>query len=54
MLLKLAHGAESDVVRSRANDCAMRLIDILARLDSKASDVMGQEMAGYLSVSILG
>ncbi|KAH8752804.1 hypothetical protein F5883DRAFT_691346, partial [Diaporthe sp. PMI_573] len=43
LLLELAHTAEIDVVTFRANQCAMRLIDMLARLDSKASEVLGPE-----------
>ncbi|KAH7016668.1 hypothetical protein EDB80DRAFT_634185 [Ilyonectria destructans] len=42
LLLELAHSGENDVVKSQANQCAIRLIDILVRLDSKASDVLGQ------------
>lgn len=42
MLLELAHGAENDMVKSQANQCAIRFIDLLVRLDSKASDVLGQ------------
>ncbi|KAH6879838.1 hypothetical protein B0T10DRAFT_496251 [Thelonectria olida] len=44
LLLELAHSAENDLVKSQANRCAMRLIDMLVRLDSKASDVLGQYM----------
>ncbi|KAJ6011682.1 hypothetical protein N7499_013345 [Penicillium canescens] len=40
LLLELAHTAENDVVKFRANQCAIRLIDMLARLNSKASDVL--------------
>ncbi|KAJ6070552.1 hypothetical protein N7467_011871 [Penicillium canescens] len=42
LLLELAHTAENDVVKFRAHQCAMRLINMLARLNSKASDTMGQ------------
>ncbi|KAK2808093.1 hypothetical protein FQN50_005011 [Emmonsiellopsis sp. PD_5] len=41
VLLELAHTTENDVVKFRVNQCAMRLIDMLARLNSKASDVLG-------------
>ncbi|KAL3481506.1 hypothetical protein BJX99DRAFT_218443 [Aspergillus californicus] len=44
LLLELAHSAENSVVKSQATQCAMRLIDILARLNSKASDVLGQRL----------
>ncbi|KAF3403223.1 hypothetical protein DPV78_004245 [Talaromyces pinophilus] len=40
LLLELAHTAEHDVVKFRAHQCAMRLIDMLARLNSKASDIL--------------
>ncbi|RYC79088.1 hypothetical protein BFJ63_vAg18032 [Fusarium oxysporum f. sp. narcissi] len=42
LLLELAHNAQNDAVKSQANQCAMRLIDMLAHLDSKSSDVLGQ------------
>ncbi|KAH6879887.1 hypothetical protein B0T10DRAFT_496357 [Thelonectria olida] len=41
-LLGLAHDAENDAVKAQANQCAMRLIEMFARLDSKASDVLEQ------------
>jgi hypothetical protein len=41
LLLELAHTSENDMVKFRANQCAMRLIEKLARLNSKASDVLG-------------
>ncbi|GJC80520.1 hypothetical protein ColLi_03358 [Colletotrichum liriopes] len=44
ILLELAHSAENDVVQSQANRSAMRLIDMLVCLDSKASDVLEQYM----------
>ncbi|KAH6689907.1 hypothetical protein F5X68DRAFT_230510 [Plectosphaerella plurivora] len=47
MLLEIAHDAASEVVKTRATQCAMRLVDMLARLDSKASDVLGQQMMIY-------
>uniref|UniRef100_A0A0B7KFX2 Uncharacterized protein n=1 Tax=Bionectria ochroleuca TaxID=29856 RepID=A0A0B7KFX2_BIOOC len=43
LLLELAHSAENDVVKSQANQSAMRLVDMLVRLNSKASDVLGQQ-----------
>lgn len=42
LLLELAHTTENDGVKDRASQCAMRLIDMLARLNSKASDVLGR------------
>ncbi|KAL2828582.1 hypothetical protein BJY01DRAFT_228369 [Aspergillus pseudoustus] len=42
LLLELAHGAKNQVVKSQANQCAMRLINMLVRLNSKASDVLGR------------
>ncbi|KAL5041630.1 hypothetical protein BDW71DRAFT_217637 [Aspergillus fruticulosus] len=42
LLIELAHSGLNEAVKSQANQCAMRLIDMLVRLDSKASDVLGQ------------
>lgn len=42
LLLEVAEGAAVDVVKTRANHCTMRLVNLLARLDSKASDILGQ------------
>lgn len=46
ILLVVAEEATIDVVKSRANDCITRLVNLLARLDSKASDMLvGQQPA---------
>jgi hypothetical protein len=47
LLLEITHDASNEVVRTRANQCAMRLVEMLARLDSKASDNLGQQMMMY-------
>lgn len=38
ILLEISHKAESEDVRGRASSLLSSLLDILARLDSKASD----------------
>ena len=40
----MSHDAADQVVKARAGEVAMRLVDMLARLDSKASDVLAQQM----------
>lgn len=47
LLLEITHDASNEIVRTRANQCAMRLVEMLARLDSKASDNLGQQMMMY-------
>ncbi|KAF6823834.1 C6 transcription factor [Colletotrichum musicola] len=44
ILLEIAEGATMDVIKTRASQCTMRLVNLLARLDSKASDVLEQDM----------
>ncbi|CAH0057186.1 unnamed protein product [Clonostachys solani] len=44
VLLKITHDATDEVVKTRANQCAERLVDMLARLNSKASDILVQQM----------
>jgi hypothetical protein len=40
LLLEVAHGTDHEIIKSQATQCAMRLVDVLARLDSKTSDLI--------------
>ncbi|RKK06607.1 hypothetical protein BFJ68_g16693 [Fusarium oxysporum] len=41
LLLELAHNYDEEVVTSRASQCVQRSVNLLVRLDSKASDSIG-------------
>ncbi|KAL6408638.1 hypothetical protein AUP68_07582 [Ilyonectria robusta] len=47
LLLEIAEGATVDVVKTRASHCTMRLVNLLARLDSKASDMLEQQHMNF-------
>lgn len=41
MLLEMACNVKNETIKERARHCFHKLIDILSRLDSKASDEIG-------------
>ncbi|KAF5584077.1 hypothetical protein FPCIR_8768 [Fusarium pseudocircinatum] len=41
LLLELAHNYDEEIVTSRASQCVQRSVNLLVRLDSKASDSLG-------------
>lgn len=45
ILLQLAHNAINGTVKARADSIFTQLLEILAKLDSKASDELNEEKA---------